>query len=82
MYIAYAMRYDLAIIRSITEKGRDDPKKCCEEFFMNWLTTDSGAGVGPKTWSTLLDVLEQIDDIAADIKKDVTKKVLQLKLKK
>ena len=82
MYIAYAMHYDLAVITSIKEKERDDPKKCCEEFFLNWLTTNNGAEAGPQTWSTLLDVLEQVDDIAADVKEDITKKVLQLKLKK
>ena len=81
MYIAFAMRYDDAVIISIKEKGRDDPKKCCEEFFMNWRTTDNGAEAGPKTWSTLLDVLEQVDDIAVDIKNDITKKVLQLPVK-
>ena len=82
MYIAYAMRYDLAVIRSIKENGGDNPKKCCEEFFMNWLTTNNGAEAGPKTWLTLLDVLKEIDDIADDIKEDISKEVLQLKLKK
>ena len=81
-YIAYAMRYGLAIIGSIKEKGRENSKKCCEDFFVDWLTTDNGAKAGSKTWATLLDVLKEIDDIAADIKENITKEVLQLKLKK
>ena len=48
---------------------------------MNWLTTNNGAEAGPKTWLTLLDVLKEIDDIADDIKEDISKEVLQLKLK-
>ena len=63
-------------------KERDDPKQCCQEFFTDWLTTNHGAGAGPKTWSTLLDVLKTIDDIAADIIEDITKEVQQLMSKK
>ena len=79
VYVAYAFRYDLATIQSIKQNGRQNPKTCCEEFFTDWLSTEHGAKAGPKTWSTLLDVLKQIDDIAADIKEDITKEVLQLK---
>ena len=80
-YVAYGFRYDLATIESIKEKGREKPKKCCEELFKDWLRTDHGASAGPKTWSTLLDVLKEIDDIGADIKDDITMNVLQLKSK-
>lgn len=82
MYIAYYMRYDLPIITSIKQKERENPKKCCEDFFVDWLTTDNGAKAGPKTWKTLLNVLKEIKDIAADIKEDITKDVLQLKPRK
>ena len=78
-YIAYGFYYDLAIIKSIKDKERENPKRCCEEFFKDWLTTDHGAEAGPKTWSTLLDELKQIDDIATDIKEGITEKVLLLK---
>ena len=71
--------YDLATIQSIKQNGRQTPRTCCEEFFTDWLSTEHGAKAGPKTWSTLLDVLKEIDDIAADIKEDITKEVLQLK---
>ena len=79
MYVAYAFRYDLATIRAINEKEGANPKRCCEEFFKDWLTNDRGARAGPKTWSTLLSVLREIDDIAADIKEDISENVLQLK---
>ena len=78
-YIAYGFRYDLATIKSIKDRERGNSRTCCEELFIDWLATDNGAKAGPKTWSTLLDVLKQINDIATDIKEDITKKVLLLK---
>ena len=32
-YIAYALHYNIATIRAIKERERENPKKCCEEFF-------------------------------------------------
>ena len=81
-YIAYALRYNLATIKAIKEKERGDPKKCCEEFFKDWLTTDNGAKAGPKVWSTLLNTLKEINEISADITKNIIAKVAkQLKCK-
>ena len=77
-YIAEALRYDLPTIRAIKEKGGDDPKKCCRELFKDWLTTNNGAKAGPKVWSTLLNVLEQVDEISADVIEDIIVKVKQL----
>ena len=76
--IADALRYDLATIKAITEKGRDDPKKCCREFFKDWLMTNNGAKAGPKVWSTLINALKQIDEISADITQDIIAEVKQL----
>jgi len=78
-YIAEAFRYDLSTIKAIKEKGREDPKKCCREFFKDWLTTNHGARVGPKVWSTLLDTLKEVDEISVDIIEDIVAKVKQLK---
>ena len=78
-YIAEALRYDLSTIKAIREKARDDPKKCCREFFMDWLMTNNGAKAGPKVWLTLLDALKEVDDISSDIKEDIIAKVKQLK---
>ena len=77
-YIAEALRYDLATIRAIKQKERADPKQCCREFFQDWLMTNNGAKVGPKVWSTLLDVLKKGDEISADIVEDITEKVKKL----
>ena len=78
-YIAEAFHYDIATIKAIKKIGREDPKQCCREFFMDWLTTNHGAKAGPKVWLTLLDVLTNIDEISADITKDIVTKVKQLK---
>ena len=74
-YIAEALHYDLATIRAIKEKGREDPKICCREFFKDWLVSDNGAKAGPKVWSTLLNALKEVHDISADIVEDIIKKV-------
>ena len=79
-YIAHALHYDLATIKSIREKKREDPKKCCEEFFMDWLTTNNGAKFGPKVWSTLLDALKEVNEISSEIIEDITTKVKQINL--
>ena len=77
--IALALRYDYATINTIRRKNRDDPKMCCREFFMDWLMTDNGVEAGPKVWSTLLDALEEVVEISADITEDIIAKVKQLK---
>ena len=77
-YIAYALRYNLATIKAIKEKKREDPKKCCEEFFKDWLTTDNGAKAGPKVWSTLLNTLKELNEISAGITENIITKVKQL----
>ena len=77
-YIAEALRYDLAAIKAIKEREREDPKKCCRELFKDWLMTNNGAEAGPKVWSTLLDTLKQIDEIASDITENIIAAVKQL----
>ena len=78
-YVAEAFRYDLDTIEAIKDRGGGDAKKCCREFFKDWLKTDHGNRVGPKLWSTLLDVLNEVDEITAEITEDITSKVKQLK---
>ena len=78
-YIAYAFRYDLATIKAITKRVRDDPKLCCQELFKDWLTTNNGAKAGPKVWSTLLRVLKDVDEIPVDEVEDISLEVKQLK---
>ena len=61
--VAYALRYKIPTVNAIKAKYNDNPKKCCKELFTDWLSTDHGAG--PKTWSTLLDKLKDVEDLAA-----------------
>ena len=61
--VAYALRYKISTVKAIKAKCNDNPKKCCKELFTDWLSTDHGAG--PKTWSTLLDKLKEVEDLAA-----------------
>ena len=61
--VAYALHYEIPTVNAIKAMCNDNPKKCCKELFKDWLSTDHGAG--PKTWSTLLDKLKEVDDLAA-----------------
>lgn len=78
-YIAEAFYYDIYTINAIKYKERDDPRRCCREFFKDWLTSDRGVEAGPKTWSTLLDTLKKIEEISSDTINEITVKVKQLK---
>ena len=61
--IAYALDYEISEVQGILAKHNSDPKRCCRELFIDWLSTDHG--VGPKTWSTLLEKLKKVGDLAA-----------------
>ena len=78
-FIAEAFHYDIATIEAIKERGHGDPKQCYREFFKDWVKTEHGAKAGPKVWSTLLDTLKEVDEVSADITKDICTKVKQLK---
>ena len=78
-YVAEVFRYDIPTIKSIKERGCGDPKKCCREFFMDWLQTNRGVEVGPKLWSTLLNILREVDEISADTIDSIIVKVKYLK---
>ena len=77
-YIAEAFRYDDYIITAIKSKEQGDPKKCCREFFRDWLRSNRGVEVGPKVWQTLLDVLKEVNEISEDTVAEITEKVEQL----
>ena len=76
-YIAEALHCDLAKIKAIRKEGRN-PRDCCREFFIDWLTTNSCAKAGPKVWLTLLDALEKLDEISADITEGIIAQVTEL----
>ena len=77
-YVAEAFRYEIPDIRAIRGKGNKDPRLCCREFFMDWLESNRGARVGPKVWSTLLDTLKKVDEIAAGTVQEIITEVKQL----
>ena len=41
--------------------------------------TNNGAKAGPKVWSTLLDTLKKVDEIATDVTENIIAKVKQMK---
>jgi len=71
--VAYALNYEISTVKAI-KANNDNSKKCCQELFEDWLSTDHG--VGPKTWSTLLEKLKDVEDLAAatnEIKNELKK---------
>ena len=74
-YVAEALRYDIPTIKAIKDRERGDAKKCCREFFKDWLTTNNGARAGPKVWSTLLNALKAVGEISDDITKAIIAEV-------
>ena len=77
-YVAEALFYDLAVIIAIKQqKGSEGPKQCCREFFKDWLTSKNGTS--PKEWLTLINALNEVDEISTNIIEDIVKEVIQLK---
>ena len=66
--VAYALRYEIYIVQAIKQKHFGDPKRCCMELLIDWLTTDHG--VSPKTWSTLLKAIGDIEELVS-IKQEI-----------
>ena len=70
--LAYGLGFSIAHKKLIDEKQRGDPTKCCIHLFEDWL--ESSDGIGPKTWDTLLEELDNIGDFEKsleEIKKDL-----------
>ena len=60
--VAHALLYKLPEVQYIEMKHNQEPKRCCKELFKNWLSTNNG--VQPKNWSTLLEKLSDIPELA------------------
>ena len=72
--LAYSMQYKIATVKAI-KKDCSDCQPCCRKLFEDWLSTDNGAT--PKTWSTLLQRIKDVDSLAATvdkIKKELSRK--------
>jgi len=59
--VAFALRFKIETVKAIMSKHKGDPKKCCRELLMDWLSTHHG--VSPKTWSVLLKNLKQVEEL-------------------
>ena len=72
-HLAYSMRYSVEEVQAI-KRDRKDLRDCCNELFVNWLTTNKGPE--PKTYETLLNHIKVIADLTAEseaIEKELTK---------
>ena len=56
------MDYDLHTISAIERESRD-LQHCCQKLFTDWLTTSNGPT--PKTWKTLLECIEDVEELTA-----------------
>ena len=77
--LADGFRYDGAIIAKIKIQNRENPEECCRAFLRDWLDTDNGINAGPKTWSTLFNIIKEYTSIASEIREDMIKQVKKLK---
>ena len=73
--VAFALRYEIPAVESIKSKHNQDPKKCCKELFKDWLITNNGAG--PKIWSTLLDKLKNVGELAT-AREDIMRELVEM----
>ena len=73
--VAFALRYEIPAVKFIRSKHNNDPKKCCKELLMDWLTTNNG--IGPKVWSTLLDKLKNVGELTA-AREEIRKELIEM----
>jgi len=64
--VAYnSLHYDFIKVKAIKEKHNDDPKKCCQELFEDWLSTQNEVSL--KTWKELIEQLKEVDELTQSI---------------
>ena len=56
--VAEFLELETTTINHVEDTFRDDPTRCCEEIFREWLKSDDT--VEPKTWSSLMTTLKEI----------------------
>lgn len=69
--VAYALQFNIRSVDSINTKHKGDPKKCCQELLKSWLITSYG--VSPKCWSTLLEKISEVPQLATVCEKVLDK---------
>ena len=73
--VAFALLDDIPTVNGIKEKCHEIPKKCCQEIMEYWLSTKHGAR--PKTWSTLLDKIREVEELTA-VTDEIEKELLHI----
>ena len=65
--LAYALRFDSATVQAIKVDLRHSVKEACRDVLGKWL--DGGGQRGPRTWHTLIDALNEIEntELAKDL---------------
>lgn len=72
--IAEYLDYDRGFIKIIKRDNIPNGHlECCRALFRDWLSTDRG--VSPKTWSTLIRVLRQIQPLEVATTKKIVKEL-------
>ncbi|XP_065907302.1 uncharacterized protein [Dysidea avara] len=59
--VAEFLELETSTIDHVEERFRSDPTRCCGEVFRKWLKSEET--LGPKTWSTLITTLREIDQL-------------------
>ena len=72
-YIAYELGYDVSAVKHIKSKHNEDPNKCCEEVFEDWLETSEK----PKIWRILLHCLMEVKQLGSATK-EIIEKLIQM----
>ena len=57
------LSFDVPTVETIEKKYHNDVKKCCQEIFKIWLTTENGTK--PKIWSNLLKRLKKVEELTS-----------------
>ena len=65
--LAY-LQYDISFKQELDKKHSRDPRSCCTNLLEDWVSSDRG--IGPRTYTTLLEVLYSIPEVA-DFAQDI-----------
>ena len=70
--VAVALCFSKSEVEYIERIHGRAEQRCCRELFKDWLTTNNGAE--PKTWKTLLDALNSIENFTP-VAQEITDKL-------
>ena len=68
--VAYYLDYEVEFIRLLRRHRTIGDLECCKVLFEDWLSTSNGKS--PKTWSTLIRVLREVEQF-----KSTTEKIIR-----